>query len=135
MPAPALDSHDARQISRRTRSSRRVPRGACIASASERSSLFFILYTWHTAAALRIFIIHKAYFFCNHISTYTLHAKNSELYIVVFSNHGTHATTHCVRARLGVRHFSGQISGPFCRQTAGQQSYPSIYFVDDFYPI
>ena len=28
---------------------------------------------------------------------------NAVFYIMVFFNHGTHATNHCVRARLGVR--------------------------------
>ena len=78
VPAHTFDSHDGRQISRRTRSSRREPRRACIASTSERSSLFFN--TLCRAAALRLFFIHRVYLFCNPTSTYTLHAKASALH-------------------------------------------------------
>ena len=78
VPAHTFDSHDGRQISRRTRSSRREPRRACIASTSERSSLFFN--TLCRAAALRLLFIHRAYLFCNPTSTYTLHAKASALH-------------------------------------------------------
>ena len=59
VPAHTFDSHDGRQISRRTRSSRREPRRACIASTSERSSLFSN--TLCRAAALRLFFIHGVY--------------------------------------------------------------------------
>ena len=75
VPAPTFDSHDARLTSRRTRSSLRVPREACIMSASERSSLFFNIV--NTAAALQFFVI-IGHVFLATTSQRTLYMRKSQ---------------------------------------------------------
>ena len=75
--------------------------------------------TAYTAAALRFFIIHthRAYFCCNFIfvflpNVHPTSGRASALHYCVFQS--WYATTNCcVRDRLGVRHFSGQISERF----------------------
>ena len=103
--APTFNSHDGLQISRRTRSSLRVPRGAFITSASESCT---------AAEALRFFCFHgHIYFVTTFQRTPCLRRSQCPKLLCFSTMVRMPPPIHCVRARLGVRHLSGQISEPF----------------------